>query len=379
MDIPYIVLIIILLLLTYRSFVGYDNICFKTASVIVFLFISLRAPAVGADTWGYYRFFTGLRDYYNTDTRDLEPIFLIYNRVLQVLLFKVGQLYMIANTFFSLSVLYLFVNKYSSKKTLSVLLFFLILPYGIYFVALRQVLGMSAVMFGFWCLLNEKNFKWLLFVCFSLIGWGFHVFSIVGCFIYFISYFVSLPNKKTAYLLVVITAFCGLVLKSLDIVALLNQIFAIGFVGTERLSIYLSGEVDILKEDSVSLFLSMRYSIITLLSLWLMPNEKIKSPLVFVFIIGICIYNLFFEIFLILRIIIPFWIFGIVVLTWGMEKTNARYVNKKYLVNIVIFVIIAYFTQAYIKIQNSDDNSDRLHPYYFFFEDYSNHPSIKMS
>lgn len=83
MDYPYIILLFLLLFLSYQEWKHpqYSNSLFRCACWIVFIFIAFRAPVVGADTWDYYRYATGIRNFYNADSRELEPLYQLYNNL----------------------------------------------------------------------------------------------------------------------------------------------------------------------------------------------------------------------------------------------------------------------------------------------------------
>ena len=125
-DIPYILMIMILLALTLLNARDRRNdTYFVAAAVIAFVFTAFRAPVVGADTYNYVRFFTGESLYYSSDQREFEPLFTAYNAILKILLFKSGTLYMIVNSLVTLlpvyipsaAVLYLYLMRCTCKTS----------------------------------------------------------------------------------------------------------------------------------------------------------------------------------------------------------------------------------------------------------------------
>ena len=74
-----------MLFLAYQYWKRQDPRLIKWAFILQFAFIALRAPVVGADTWDYVRYLAGERDFYNYDTRELEPLFIVYREILVAL------------------------------------------------------------------------------------------------------------------------------------------------------------------------------------------------------------------------------------------------------------------------------------------------------
>ena len=105
MDVPYIVFILFLLLLSGLYWKNPKRTYFVIAIWVVLFFIGFRSRVVGgADSINYVRFFTGEQNFYNiNDTRDLEPLLMAYNAVLRVLLFNNGTLYLFVTTFIAVS------------------------------------------------------------------------------------------------------------------------------------------------------------------------------------------------------------------------------------------------------------------------------------
>ena len=74
-------------------------------------------------------------------------------------------------------------------------------------------------------------------------------------------------------------------------------------------------------------------------------------------------------------------IFGAIVFTWVLGEDYYSNIKKRQLVNKILILFFLYFGQSLIK-QNMDSNIDltneaRMHPYYFIWEDYRDHPSIR--
>lgn len=81
---------------------------------------------------------------------------------------------------------------------------------------------------------------------------------------------------------------------------------------------------------------------------------------------------------MIARMNLPFILFSIIVFTWAFENIKTMQIGKAEIGNVVGFVLLLYFTQFYIREQVGYDldSASRMHPYYFFWENYQSHPSI---
>lgn len=374
-DFPYIIFLLILISFTLLSFKGRDKRMFKYSCILTFLFIGLRAPIVGADTWDYYRFFIGVRNYYNEGVRELEPSFELYVKFMQTLLFKEGLLIMLANTFLSFVVLYFFIKKLSSYKTLSVLLFFLIGPWVIYFVALRQILGLSLFFYGVYYVLMEKDKKWLVYFICSLIGLTMHSSIIIVSLLYLILHFLPIKSKIIAIISISFSFILGAIFKSLDIDKLFSFLLIGSTAATQRLDVYLEA-VNYIEEQDISIYLLLCKNILAFLVFFLIPPNKINHWLSKVYFFGVCCNNLFFSVLQIDRFLAPFNIFAIIVVTWGVAQIPRMIGLNRIFLKLVVTVVLLYFVKNYFSFSINYDIYDnaKMHPYDFYFEDYSRNP-----
>lgn len=374
-DYPYIIFILLLIGFTIQAFNGRDTQMFRFSCILTLLFIGLRAPVIGADTWNYYRFFTGIRDYYNNDEREIEPLFLFYNWVLGFVLFKQGQLYIFFNTFLSLFMIYKYYQKYSGLKTVSVLFFFFMVSYPNYFVALRQILGISVLLLGFKFVMDGVKNRWIFFGVCSAIGYGFHTFTIIASAFFVFFYYIRFKNRLLPVLLLVASSLFGVVLKSFNITQFFDLYLSLNLDSTERLNDYMENSELWMEDNGANIFILLRQTLVAIYVILLIPKEKLNSCLTGLYVFAVCIQSLFDGIVLLGRIVLPFTIMGPIVFSW-------IFVNKikyKGLLLISVILITMYFTRAFIIDQIDYDkySNEKLHPYYFFFEDYSNHYSLK--
>jgi len=128
---------------------------------LTFFFIGFRACVVGADTYNYTLGYMGY-DYYKD--QDIEPLYqYVYVPFLSNIV-KYEPFFVFINTVFSLSPLYFMIKKYSNNKTMSILTFFLFDLYLLYFVALRQILGLGIWMCGLMYFYEKKSRRWLVYI-----------------------------------------------------------------------------------------------------------------------------------------------------------------------------------------------------------------------
>ena len=112
-----------------------------------------------------------------------------------------------------------------------------------------------------------------------------------------------------------------------------------------------------------------------------MDKNKLNHVFSKIYLLGVIIGNLFISMPQSNRLCVAFYVFGLVVFSWiWSERLKCNIQLRKY-VNITLFLLLLWFTQAYIRnnLYSNIDllGADRMHPYQFFWEDYSNHPSIK--
>lgn len=378
-DVPYIVLILVLLALTlFNAKDRRNNNYFIAAVVIAFIFTAFRAPVVGADTYNYVRFFTGESIYYSSDRREFEPLFTAYNAVMKVLLFRSGFLYMIVNAFLSLLPVFVLVKHNSYSKTLSVFWFFLTTSGMLYFVVLRQILSMAIILGGVIYVQRNRPYKLAVFILLGVIAYFMHTSAIYVMPVYLLCYFIPMKRRWVPFVLIGVSIVSGLILKNLDIMKMLSAYEAVGFGVTERLDVYLDEELVDTSEFSVMGILK-KSLVAAFVFLW-MPKKKLNHWFSKIYLVGVVLWNFFFEMQLIDRIVMPFDLFGIICLTWAFGPRLHKAVFNYRLVSYVAAGLMCFYLMfGYVRgtINYDPTNEMRMHPYYFFFQDYHDHPSIK--
>lgn len=374
MDFPYIILLFLLLFLTYKEWKHpqYSNSLFRYACWIVFIFIAFRAPVVGADTWDYYRYATGITNFYNADSRDLEPLFQLYNDFFRKYC-AIGIVFMSVNTIIIFAPIRYILKKYCKYKTFGVLTFFLIYNFSPFFVALRQILSLSIILWGVIWVIENRKYKWIVFIALSVIAWFMHTTAAVVTALFFVTYFIPLRLRMVPIAAICISAIVGVILGKFNILDAFGVIASFDLSAIERISGYLENQE---LKDSLPLNIVLRTSVIALLIFYFLDDKQINHWFSKIYLLGVVLFNLFCSVPMINRMIMANTLFVIFVFPWLLENKYLPRQNR--LFKTLLLVIILYFTRSYI-ITNTyyDLNSEqRMHPYYFFFEDYHNHPSI---
>lgn len=373
---PYIVFIVILFVLALLSLRTNKKNLFKIAAAVAFIFFAFRAPVVGADTWTYYKLLTGKMDINDLyEIRALEFGFLVYKEFCNKILFGNGVLVMVANTLFSLYGVYYMINKYSYNKTMSVLFFFFLFSYSVWFVATRQTIAFDMFLLGYLYLLSDKKNKWFVYALFSGAGCLTHSTILIYTLLGLVSYFLIIEKRFIYVLAIVISSIMGVVLDKFNPYSMFEVVSLVApTLFLDRMEGYFDWD---LLERSNSLYLGLVQGAFATMVILFMDKSKLNHPLTKMYIFGIIIGALLYYVPLSARLTFVFSSFGCVVFTWMFGKNFVT--KKRSLILGLVVLWMLYFGQGYIKKQIFYDYWDdsKMQPYYFFFQDYSNHPSIK--
>lgn len=385
-DYFYAILYVLLLILSYRAGLGNDKRTTWLAIFVTFFFIAFRAPVVGADTYDYVRYLTGEQYFYNLDPRPLEVLFVYYREFINDITDS-RFVVMLINSAITMAPVFYMVKKYSYNAPLSLLMFFLLDCSTTYFIGLRQIIGFSFILWGLLYCLNDiehrgssamcPSYKALLFLGISiLIGYFFHTSNIIYGVIIVSAFFMPLKSKTIASSLICGSAIIGFVLGQFDVFNFFNFLYLLDIDSTERLSGYLLND-ELTKFGAINIL--ARLSVVGLASIYFIDTDKVNHVFFKLFVIGITIYNLLYSVPMIHRFVPIFTLFGTVVFTWILDKRRRGQNNKYQWAKIVCILVVLYYTRSiFINLNEWDPNAEgRMHPYYFIFQDYSDHPSIK--
>lgn len=374
MDFPYIILLFLLLFLSYQEWKHpqYSNSLFGYACCIVFIFIAFRAPVVGADTWDYYRYATGIRNFYNADSRELEPLYQLYNDFFKKYC-PVGIIFMSVNTVIIFAPIRYILKKYCKYKTYGVLTFFLIYNFSPFFVALRQVLALSIILWGVIPIIENRKYKWAVFVSLSVIAWFMHTTAAIVATLFLFAYFIPIKLRIIPIVAISISAIIGIILDGFNVLDAFGIIASYDLNAIERISIYLENQE---LKDSLPLNIVLRISVIALLTFCFLNDKQINHWFSKIYLLGVVLFNLFCSVPMVNRMVMANTLFVMFVFPWLLENKYSQ--QQNHLLKILLLVVTIYFTRSYILTNTYYDlkSEQRMHPYYFFFEDYHNHPSI---
>ncbi len=363
-DYPYIILLIFLFLNLWfaKRYPLYKNKIFSISCWIVFLFIALRAKTVGADTENYVNFFTGRTNEYNSDQRELEPLLLIYNSILQRIS-QNGVFYLITNTFCSLCPIYYLVKRYSRSPILSIILFFVMGLYGTYFVALRQILSISLILVGFILYQKDENkyFKWGYFLFFSILAYFMHTTALPVSLIFICVFLWKEFNKKISVILIISSFIIGYILKDQFYMTIFSLIIQADISAIERISYYLDADNSF---DSMNIITLSLPTVLALSYIKYADNQQFNHDISKLYIIGCILNNVFMFFTFVQRLSVALSLFSIIAITWPIVDKKAR--NYKFVLLVFVFLFTIRFFMGNINYDKND--LGRLHPYTFFFQ-----------
>ena len=369
-DYPYIFMVAILLVLfviELRGKTHHKKVAFNLAALLTWLFLGLRAKSVGADTLDY------VENFISGDHQYQEPLYNLFYLLLRQIWCN-GAFFLLATSFLSLLSIYFLVKKYSSYKVLPILLFFILGYYIVYFVAIRQILATSIFFVGVMAVLDEQKHKWWKYTFFAIVSCLTHNFMIIVTLLFTTFYFISIRKKKTALIIVALSGILGVIFDASSILRLFDAYFSLGAgITTERLNEYMNSS-GVNDSMTASILGQLYYAIIGFFIIYFLPNEKLNHWFVKMFIVYIVLISMLREIFMIDRIVMPFGLMGCIIATWSFDtiKTSKMIVYK-----IAASVLLLYVLNGYVRqqINYNETETGRMHPYYFTWEDDSNHPS----
>lgn len=377
MDYPYIILILLLSYLTFRSWkLNNRNFYFKWSVIITFLFFAFRACVVGADTYNYTLGFLQKADYYNGD--EIEPLYKLYVKGIRNI-WKNEVFFIAMNSFLSLFPIYYIVKQESFNTVLSVFSFFIFQIYLPYFVALRQILAISMLLIGVIVVMKDKKNKWYLYGVCACLAYFIHNSTLINSILFCLLYFLNLKNRKHAIMIIVATALVGVVFQSLNLSDLFNLYLNLNLgLTTERLDAFIQEDQLNNAGSTVNIIWNLRFSILGLFVFYFIDDEKINHWFSKIYLLSVVFSNMFFNVDMIARINLAFNLFSIITFTWGFGERYKQNIKKIFFLKYVGPLVIVFFLQSFIRSQIGYklDDSSRMHPYYFFWEDYHTHPSI---
>lgn len=252
-----------------------SKLCFCVSFLLLLVVGGFRDITVGTDTQNYADYFNG----YGIEVFDMyhisEPIYLL----IQYIVARIGLHYeslVFLYMFVTLSALFYFAMKISTKPIVVILCYYLLYFYFYSFNTIRQALAMVFVLFAIYYLErdNKKNF-----FIFSLIAMLSHTTAIIS-FVVLLIKRIKLSNRAFA--------FCTLATFVIGITPIVK--FAVSSFFSFLPGYLYSYIVDY---DSRELGFSLSRCMLTLYCFALLRLSKRSSLYIKVFAFGICLLNLF--------------------------------------------------------------------------------------
>lgn len=379
MDVPYIFLLFLLLILFFLNWYKKEWLYLYISPIIILLFIGLRAPVVGGDSIDYVRLFTGSKMGIYTYYDHVEALYRSYNFFMSNILYRQTPLFLLIHTFFSLAPFYLLVKKYSRSVPMSCLLFIIMSLYVYYMAAFRQILGMGILFYGMWYFLEKKKWKWQVFIASGVVGYFIHSSCFITFFVYLGCYFLRYKSKVVPYVAIVASALVGRVFHWFDLKAAMQLLAMNGISELERMNTYLTWSLS--SDNDAGIIRLVASSAIAIFFFYMMSKRQACHWFSKILLVGIVVDNLFYGMKMLDRLLLPFMMFAVICYTWVF---NLKYIFaksfEKGLYKFLLILAIAYMSQSYVKQNTNWDKEDSmlLHPYYFFWQDYRDHPAHRL-
>ena len=369
-DYPYIVFYLFLFVCFVAHLKKPSKYIAWAAFGATFCFAALRAPSVGADTLNYVRYLTGERSFYNYDARDLEFLFVLYRNIVDYCT-NSRLVVMIINTIVTMFPLYLVVKRYSNNPPLSIIFFFAVNGMMVYFVGLRQVIGLAFVLLAFLYIWNGKltRMKVPLVVLFIIISIFFHTYSIVVTAVFLLVTMIHVKTKSPLYIGAIGSFMLGAIADFFSVEKFFTTYLSFGFAATSRLDVYMSMTDTLGKTVPILVLIVFLTSVVMIRCL---NYEKIDSPFMKIFIIGVMISNLFYPIPMLSRVATPFVIFGGIPVTWLFCRDyTIQNISRRTIVFIGFCISLMLFGKCIKDNMSCDTTSlDQMHPYKLFIQEY---------
>lgn len=314
--------------------------------IFIFCFFAAVRFQVGADCESYKKIFYEVNSFAGLESRDIESAFLFIANVTGFISDK-HYLFMFVMAFLQISLLY-----YAQRKTTYSLKFFglaLILS-SVYFSlmnGMRQNIAACAFVALVPLVLEKKNWVW--YIGGVILAGQMHksafVLFLLGIMAYFLQY--RILNR---YIQLCIIAVCFVLMDSLDISSITNIFSTYGTsAGYDDRAIDMYSTVESMtKAFGFSSFLQLFSYIIVIwysVKMQNMFNNKLFNIQYNLFFIGICIFLMFYNNFVInrllyyLNIFIPYILASCMFYLWNSKKR----LEKKVMFRLMIFILVVNF------------------------------------
>lgn len=379
----FVVFVTYLLLIAIKSLKSYiSDRWFYFNCALIILFIGLRGWDTGSsDTLNYINLLLNSGNSIYSE-ENVEIGFMSYIKILRPIVSE-GSVFLLVTACLSLVPVFYLIRKFSPNVHVSLLGFFLVVGvYIMYFVCMRQILGMALQLSAIAFVLSNYRKKWYIFVVLSLVAFSVHNTAIIIALLFILLYFINI-NRYVYIGLVTVSLLCC-AFNVFEDFALIGSLFIDNLTGDSsgafsRINHYL--EVDFDASSSVRLLSHITLSVICTCHALILNEERYNSIFTKLYMIGVVVNNMFYAFPEVYRTSGLFDVFGLVSVGYLAEAFMhndydawCRYSYKNNLKFVVVaFVLYAYYSfSSNCMYQQNHVNAQTdatLIPYEFFWED----------
>ncbi|WP_366938419.1 EpsG family protein [uncultured Phocaeicola sp.] len=369
--------ILYLIIVAVISFTGHKmNRLYYFNCIFIICLVGMRGYDIGSvDTINYVNYFLERQKSYHVDGSEVELGITLFNRLLRVFCVS-GWQYLTIVAIITLLPLFYLIKKYSFNIHLSILFLFIVLGniISVYFVCMRQVLGMAFFIWAIVIWLNKSKNYIIWYVLLLAIGCFFHSVIILPGIIFLLLYYC--PISRKVYVSIAIISFLLGIMRIFDNLLIFSFLFYSGGP-LERLAPY--ALIELSDGSGGYLYTTFRTILCIMLCLTL---SKYDFSHVFskMFLVGVVLFNILPNFSEIYRLGALFVVFGVIPISkmaaMLFNKIDRKiYINSALLPLRILFVaIICYSYYNYyatnMRLENKiETSSATLIPYSFFWED----------
>lgn len=334
----------------------YDKRAFFITSILLLFLGTFRAKSVGTDTgsWYYYNwFYTTFNPKTWNHFTPFEPGYNLF--IATVKTFISSEYIAVYGLTFAISFICIWyvIDKYSTRKTLSLFIFYAFYIYLTYYNLMRQTLAMSLCLILLFKYLysNLNIFKYLVSI--TIISLLIHKTSLLFCIFPFFQYLSKIKiEKKILYVILVISVFFFINTRYINEIIGFTKFFL-----TERYFRYVEWGQQL--SVNYSLLEMLMYVCFTCICIFFHKGNRF-SPIFMIYYSGVILRALFINLIPIAsRVFSLTSIFAIFIIP--MIYSNIT--NKK---SRIIFLTLVIFIGSIIFINSLNNNYGEIIPYKFF-------------
>lgn len=383
----FIVIVTYLLLMALRTWKCSTEKGFYFSAFIIIAFVGFRGYDVGSlDTLDYVNLAMNIGDS-KYGTENVEAGFSTFVQILEPFMIR-GYVFLTVCAILAFTPLFIMIKRFSDNVHVSLLCIFLVVSvYIMYFVCLRQTLGMAVQLSAILFFLQGKKYSRFVFVLLTIVAFSVHNTSVIIALFFLLFNYVNIKRKVFVSLLIVSYAFC--IFNVLDNFSIIGSLFIDNLTGDDsggafsRIEYYLNTDFD--ADSSTSKLNHLVVTFICIAHALILDDKKYNSLFTKMYLVGSVIYNMFYSFPEIYRMAGLFNIFGLVSVTFLInplrKETSGGILKSRYLgtlrICIVLLFVYSYYSFTASTLNQLHNVKARtnatLIPYQFFWEDKYNY------